>query len=50
MALGVEYVDLMLIHWPGVAKMPCDDIRNQQIRTGFYSYNRHLESTDFTTE
>ena len=30
--LGLEYVDLVLVHWPGVARVPHDDPRVRQLR------------------
>ncbi|KAI9590986.1 NADP-dependent oxidoreductase domain-containing protein [Syncephalis fuscata] len=34
--LGVEYIDLYLIHWPGTQKLKTDDPRNAENRMGSY--------------
>eukprot|EP00892_Ulva_mutabilis_P000655 jgi/Ulvmu1/10590/UM065_0044.1 len=31
-SLGLQYIDLVLIHWPGVAKMQHDDALHSQLR------------------
>ena len=34
--MQVDYLDLLLIHWPGKSKIKPGDIRNQQIRLECY--------------
>ena len=34
--LGIDYIDLVLIHWPGVAKMKNDNAKIKDIRLGIY--------------
>lgn len=40
--LGLEYVDLYLIHFPGTAKLACDDKRNIEIRNSIWASLVHL--------
>lgn len=31
-ALGLTYIDLYLIHWPGAASVPVDSVKNIELR------------------
>ena len=43
--LDTDYLDLFLIHWPGVQKLPLDDPRNKILRQVKWPY---IKSTYFT--
>lgn len=48
--LDIDYIDMILIHWPGVAKFKNDDLKIQDVRLGKQDLCRNLESSDRTKE
>jgi diketogulonate reductase-like aldo/keto reductase len=41
--LGLDYIDLVLIHWPGVSKTPLDSLSNRILRQGSWSALQRLK-------